>query len=795
MAKKISAYLLIVFITILTLFGYYLLVLDNAKATVPIPQPHVPCDATEDPEFNSLRPYQASPCDPDVYETRLYCGMDVIPVKDITVNRLNGSCDATGCDFVVPESVFIQLDWDSAELPIAGQTQLVPNSNNHKDYLDSGLRMSEYVSWYLNGVNYRAEDPYLDMDDPIDINKVVSFSGPINKLLPLFIQTWRRYDETEKASQGVAQENKRHDQIVGCNLNIFGFNLAPFPCYGFETESGLIIPNALVFPIRDEHRILEYKDGPEQPVVLQEFPGGTFDNFQDYWLAYLEWRGKNCYSTDLLPFFDNKNLIFCINGFAPDWVAELWPYVPYSSTEDRKGEIGVGFPEGLELAIQPTYDEGNEVEIIEIELDTEGQLQGMETLYFPHMKEDTELADILQETYVYKGGEFGGGANDKNLPFKDWPPYNTYRCDLKDVRWNPGDDLFGEWTAGAGGAPKRSNGQPDAPGPVTGTIDYTAKFRCSAEEFDNEGNCTKRSLTAVSVYLRMPLVDELWERTVTDQKSIFKRIYPKLGTHGMFEELKDFPAVTSANYTAPTADDVWAGEPLAERPGSQAELYLPHMGGILEYFLYGIQDALRPQFAKTSFPPGQLPPGTGGTPGPSPQCTLGTGDCSPSELQNYFSDGQYCGINEANIASQLCQRESNSYFNAANTGCLTGRSYDFSLGYFQINMVPIPYYDDAGNLIELREGRCPGAFVTDVNLVDPPQCRIKNAGSDNCSDLIPGLTQCNSALRACIERFLDPVQNVQWAANRAGCQSVPNGTCQCDWSPWNAPGASCNPIP
>jgi len=51
-------------------------------------------------------------------------------------------------------------------------------------------RVNEYLSWYLNGTLFRAENDPLSYKDPEDIKRLIDFSGPLNKLLPQEIQ-WR----------------------------------------------------------------------------------------------------------------------------------------------------------------------------------------------------------------------------------------------------------------------------------------------------------------------------------------------------------------------------------------------------------------------------------------------------------------------------------------------------------------------------------------------------------------------------------------------------------------------------
>ncbi|KKT67480.1 MAG: hypothetical protein UX25_C0022G0002 [Candidatus Woesebacteria bacterium GW2011_GWC2_45_9] len=73
----------------------------------------------------------------------------------------------------------VAVDLSDAELPILGNTEDVPNSQNADEGLDDAEKTNEYVSWYLNGVIGRAES-----GEDVDLNKAVNFSGPLKKLLP-----------------------------------------------------------------------------------------------------------------------------------------------------------------------------------------------------------------------------------------------------------------------------------------------------------------------------------------------------------------------------------------------------------------------------------------------------------------------------------------------------------------------------------------------------------------------------------------------------------------------------------
>ena len=71
--KNLSKFTLFLFFLVFSLFTI------TRAVTAQVPPPRVPCDpnAVEDPEFNSLRPYQASPCGGDG-KIGYFCGNKII---------------------------------------------------------------------------------------------------------------------------------------------------------------------------------------------------------------------------------------------------------------------------------------------------------------------------------------------------------------------------------------------------------------------------------------------------------------------------------------------------------------------------------------------------------------------------------------------------------------------------------------------------------------------------------------------------------------------------------------------
>jgi hypothetical protein len=124
---------------------------------------------------------------------------------------------------------------------------------------------------------------------------------------------------------------------------------------------------------------------------------------------------------------------------------------------------------------------------------------------------------------------------------------------------------------------------------------------------------------------------------------------------------------------------------------------------------------------------------------PGGVCSEGTGFCSVQYLSSFFPDQS-----KARQASIICQRESGGYPAAINNGCLSGKSADYSVGLFQINML----------------AHCPGAFSNYT--LNPPSCTVAD----------------QNILNACVSKYSDPIENIKKAVELSS-----GGTY---WVPWSA---------
>ena len=453
---------------ILTLLSW---VIYYKNVSAQIPEPYVSCSQWKDTEWNSLRPYQASPCTIPINEEEqaLLCGNDLVVRDSFTVDVNQCDCPdkpcpgEVKCDCEIPRDFSIEINAYDSELPIAGQTELVPSD------------------------------------------------GSTSIVASLFIDEWR--------------------------LSDFAEHLPP--------------------------DVLDSK----------------YDEWVEYYKAYQEWRGKSCYEIALPMLL--KTVMFCFDNPAnPNYWAFLFPNIPYSSTEDRIGKTSASdvFVKSADFSVEDLKTNWKPKQSDERNTNTKNS-EGV--LYFPHMEETTELTSLLQSTFVSKEMLSDKEANSIKTEDVEDPTIGS-QCTILNVRSNPGDQLFGEQTNTKSG---KGEGAPAA------KVTYTAVFQCDATNVEiypgvciHQGQCPRSGTFSSTIDTYTPLADELWSRTVAGNSSVFRKVYPKVGEEGSTtDKIQDIPAETDVEHISSV--DVLS---------TNAKLYFSHFGGIYDYFLKGIQQAIRP---------------------------------------------------------------------------------------------------------------------------------------------------------------------------------------------------------
>ena len=562
----------------------YLVSSVKASDDNPIPpRPIIPCDGTEDPEFNSLRPYKSHPCG-KAPQSR-FCGNKIIITesesKSHTFPDSNGGCDPfyppSGVSWKWVNDKDYWIDMTDLELPILGNTQDIQNSQNPNDQLNDAQKMNEYASWYLNGVINRAEYGENKNTD----SELINFSGPINKLMPSMILEAQRIETIRNAepdldvnlgSNNKQDEVESHNQIVVCARQFLPFigHFTAKECYEGNGTKALGI-NLL------NERVLRLKDWKEHlpPLPWEE---KYINNEAKYKEDRCEWEGGLWIR---IPFTD---LFFCgPNPFNSNIWADLYPYIPLANTSDKQYPIPINTTtiqgSGGVVVTSKSWD------VLE---------DGLPVLYYPHAIEVKELSDFLNKTYLT--GDPSENVDTKTSEINSYNPTDPEQCRTINVRSNEGDNLF----------PIGGDGEHDIGVHVYFEVDQIPLVSCKPHYNQNTGELEHKGEyygeVAIEIHtdpVQVPNADQIWKSTVSSETSTFRKIFPKVEKGAPVECIADIPGVSKVAY-APIEGTDEIGVKSLTNPEEKydplnAKLYFPHLGTVYEYFLKGIQTALRPK--------------------------------------------------------------------------------------------------------------------------------------------------------------------------------------------------------
>lgn len=633
--QKLSKFILFFFLVVSLHTTYYLSHITPvcAQDQEAFPGIGFPCDETNKPgpDFHSLRPYQGAACG-DANKAS-FCSNEL---KFVESFDLTDRCPANGrtgdywcpVNYTVPEhDLYIELT--DAMFPIMGNTEEVRNSQDGDEEYSDARKVNEYASWYLSGVNNRAE--YGESTD----DRVVNYSGPMQKLLPKLIQEAERIETINKAtlvgdsytdddSGETVTEPQNHDQIVVCeernvavpcptgeelrlsdwneDLSFIRSAISSAVGTGLSAITGGLLGSLLNnasdstgvdvnLPLGWNKRTppLPWDNGTAEPGEPRE----PFESEMLYKKAYNEWLGKTCLILPAigLQCFDNP---FITNKWA-----DLYQYIPLSNTTDKKGaqtrfdvriheSVGTIIPQDSE-----SYDETAK--------------RKSAPLYFAHTQEVKESSELLNKTYVPQGYDIEKlPETTEDLKAAVVDPATGNACTAVNVRTNKGDDLFpGDRVEG------------DTEEMVV--LDLTYKISAVLCKIEMKTECPLNILTGIRTCvdvpypnchaeanviivtdIRVPNVNEIFSTTVADSGSTFRKIFPRVEEGAPVTCIADIPAVSDVTYDGRTTlnqgETVFKVEKKpADSSNGATELTFPHVGSVYEYFLKGIQTALRPQ--------------------------------------------------------------------------------------------------------------------------------------------------------------------------------------------------------
>lgn len=673
--QKLSKFVVFLFVIIFSIFNLLFFQVKDESVLAdlevpagkvddpePFPELKYPCDADGvDPEFQSLRPYQAAPC--GGAPLARFCSNELVFIETFDLAG-EGDCQKEGythsftCNpsfHVGKHDLYIELS--GSELPILGNTEQVTNSQGGTEEYSDAQKLNEYASWYLSGVNTRAE-----YGEP-SIDQVVNFSGPLNKLIPSMIAEAERKntieksltkvdfaDDTGTSDDGSSTSEKaveNQNQIAVCAdksiLGIFG-NVEAKPCpegksyHLREWAEDLSILRSVGNTVNNLSNSaiggalggivtqglnsigidLNFEDAWNKrypPLPWADETGKPFENETLYRKAYAEWQGKSC------AIISEK--LFCIdNPLVTNEYADLYHYVPLSANVDKKGSNYI-------MGDGPSYTGGAGTKV---ENGQHSSYSGA-PLYFAHTQEVKELSSLLNTTYqpsgyedvesgyskdvevIKKGSKPAPSAlptslsPDKQLPTYPGDPYAGMDCSSAQIRVNEGDNLF----AGDKGG-QYEMWVRDVEYDITEVECHEVWERVYTCGGLNNSICEWRinqSLKcpayvelSIKTAVKAPNLDEIFKSTVAGTGSTFRKIFPKVGEGSPVECIADIPTSTDVYYD-PTQSEEPQGPSsdisfkVRQNPddgaNSQDQLTFPHVGSVYEYFLKGIQTALRPK--------------------------------------------------------------------------------------------------------------------------------------------------------------------------------------------------------
>jgi len=629
--SKFTFFISLLFLTLLVISSS--LLVKTVRAVTPIPPSgRIPCkvDQTENPNFSSDRPYQASPCADSPKAS--WCGNSLQIIEDTPSKTVPGIVDHLEVDMEMPAKTYA-FDVSNAQFPIEGNTEITKNSQSSSDISDA-QKMNEYLSWYLNGVNQTAEYGNTDSTTAEGNSKIIDYSGPIKKLLPSAILDYRRIttlntlQNVTYTPEGVGNASSppttnpgNHNQIVACADiqpfygwfgQIFGLvqHAIAKPCYEnngggaagktyrlddwingditfqrtftntFSQTLSVIFPgfgNLLNSVAGDQwnHRFPPVPWGVDQN-------GKPFRNNVSFQKAYNEWRGETCV---IIP---GINVLVCArNPTITNEYSDLWQYVPLANTGDNNAKqyIGTVVIQGLAGTV---IEKQNIAYIINQEA----------VLMFAHTQETATLSGVLNSTYIPKTGNPNAENIDNTVETNDM---NT--CRLVPVRSNPGDNLFPEVSPSeikVYVAPIHVSEIPCHTVYRTRRGAATAKGGSAGGEESTiiESLCRGQVNIEIKQTTKVPYADEIFNSTVAGPESAFRKIYPKVEEGAPVSCIQDIPSVTNVTYTA--TQGVENGKfkvigPDDRNSTDNPQIFFPHIGSVYDYFLKGIQTALRPK--------------------------------------------------------------------------------------------------------------------------------------------------------------------------------------------------------
>lgn len=400
----------------------------------PRPTPYVPCSQVRTPEFHSLRPYQASPCNLGYEDLALFCGNDLIISDQVNISK-NFFPYFAGWSYIFEGS---QIDPVPPEIPILGQAcgicsngQCIPNPNVTFCLPDIGCEVgSSGCTETGNCIDNGDGTETCNFNVTRNRNIAVDLQGAYLPIMGFTEPSIGSEDRPDRVINSVDQSETMDDaekanEYVSWYLHSI-IGRAEYDPPDPDTQEG-------------RSRIIDFS-GPLKRLLAFSTQGNLRDDQQSE-------AGDT----------RHNQVVVCTNALG--FPTHCYPpragvtqrrltttptndreYIPFSSTEDRLGRASFG-----SYSIQPALSSTFRI------LSSSITNQVPAPLFFAHMQEGAELGQTLQRLFAYEGA-------DLEAEPEDWVASTSQFCDLRGIRSNPGDNLFA--------------------GEMSATVNYTAQVEC-----------------------------------------------------------------------------------------------------------------------------------------------------------------------------------------------------------------------------------------------------------------------------------------------------------------------------
>jgi hypothetical protein len=314
-------------------------------------------------------------------------------------------CNTTSYDICYVKRIrwAVSINLESANLPFSGQTEAA---------ISDSAKVNGYLSWYLNGTIQQSEKLPLDTYSVVDNNRITTFSGPINKLVP---KDFRDPLKQNLATAGI--ETFYHDYLVACQRNIDLNYITEVLASVFDLIFGNIFDNAHFAWILLREGIQNLGQVGRAIIQIASLPPQDFDlqhASQIMIMMNLSILGNDLDSLNELLSL-GRDILLRVGAVASSlrtdmaeacdtsgsrrrlsWVAshpyEEWikRYVSYSTLEDTTSEITVSVIPSL----QPADIDGRILAIsLWINAPTDSRL------YFPHLRSTIALSQLVNSLH------------------------------------------------------------------------------------------------------------------------------------------------------------------------------------------------------------------------------------------------------------------------------------------------------------------------------------------------------------------------------------------------------------